>query len=129
MGLNGTAGGANRPGRPRLPHRLRSQAAACPRDAHNVNGSRPKHDGAVVAVASAGSLDVWQYRLCLVCLVSVAWGQSITLGVIGGVPVTEAYETGTGLYPHFCNYAGASSATRRYTVGPELRISLPHGFG
>jgi hypothetical protein len=88
-----------------------------------------KNDGAVVALASAGSLDVWRYSVVLVCLAAVAWGQSVELGVIGGVPVTEAYETGTGLYPHFCNYADATSATRRYTVGPEFRISLPHGFG
>jgi hypothetical protein len=55
--------------------------------------------------------------------------QSVELGVIGGIPITEAYRTGTGLFPHLCNYAGASSATRRYTVGPEFRISLPHSFG
>jgi hypothetical protein len=59
---------------------------------------------------------------------AVGWGQSVELSVIGGVPVTEAYETGTG-YPHLCNYAGANSATRRYTVGSGFRISLPHGFG
>lgn len=72
---------------------------------------------------------VWRYLAVLVCLAAVGWGQSVELGVIGGVPVTEAYETGTGLYPHFCNYADANSATRRYTVGPEFRISLAHGFG
>ena len=59
----------------------------------------------------------------------MGWGQSVELGVIGGVPVTEAYNTGTGLYPRLCNHAGGSSATRRYTVGPEFRIALPHGFG
>lgn len=89
----------------------------------------PKNDGAVVAVVSAGSLDVWRWLAVLVCLAAVGWGQSVELGVIGGVPATEAYETGTGLDPHFCNYADASSATRRYTVGPEFRISLPLGFG
>jgi len=80
-------------------------------------------------VASAGSLDVWRYLVVLISLAAVGWGQSVELGVIGGVPATEAYETGTGLYPHFCNYADASSATRRYTIGPEFRISLRHGFG
>lgn len=30
---------------------------------------------------------------------------------------------------HFCSGEGATSATRRYTVGPMLRISLPHGVG
>jgi hypothetical protein len=80
-------------------------------------------------VASAGSLDVWQYSVVLVCLAAVGRGQSVQLGVIGGVPITDAYETGAGSYPHFCNYAGASSATRRYTVGPEFRMGLPHGFG
>lgn len=72
---------------------------------------------------------MWRYLVVLPCLVAVGWGQSVDLGVTGGVPITAAYQTGTGLYPHFCNYAGASSATRRYTVGPEFRISLPRGFG
>jgi hypothetical protein len=87
-----------------------------------------KDDGAVVALASAGSLDVSRSLAVLVCLAAAGWGQSVELGITGGIPVTEAYETGTGSYG-FCNYAGASSATRRYTVGPEFRMSLPHGFG
>jgi hypothetical protein len=73
-------------------------------------------------------LYVLRYSVVLVCLMAVGWGQSIEFSVIGGVPVTEAYETGTG-YPHLCNYTGANSATRRYTVGSGFRISLPHGFG
>ncbi len=69
---------------------------------------------------------MWRYLLFLVCL--AAWGQSVELGVIGGVPFTAAFETGKDPYSHFCNYAGAASATRRYTVGPEFRISLPRGL-
>jgi hypothetical protein len=80
-------------------------------------------------MTAAGSLDVWRYLGVLVCLAVVGWSQSLEIGVIGGVPVTEAYQIGTDSYTHLCNSAGASSATRRYTVGPEIWISLPHGFG
>lgn len=62
-------------------------------------------------------------------MAAVGRAQSVEIGVIGGIPVTEAYQTGAGLYPHLCNYADANSATRRYTVGPQVRISLPHGLG
>ena len=72
---------------------------------------------------------MWRYFAVLSCLAVAGWGQSIELGVTGGVPVTETYVTGNGLSPHFCNYAGANSKTRRYTVGPEFRISAAHGFG
>lgn len=72
---------------------------------------------------------MWRSIAVLAGLTAVGWGQSVELGVIGGIPVTEAYQTGTALYPHLCNYADASSVTRRYTVGPQVRISLPHGFG
>ena len=71
---------------------------------------------------------MWRYAAGLVCLIAVARGQSVELGVVGGVPITESYETGTG-YARLCNSTGANSATRRYTIGPELRFSLPHGFG
>ena len=72
---------------------------------------------------------MWRCLAVLVCLAARGWGQSIEIGVIGGIPVLEAYETGTYLYPHLCNTANATSATRRYTVGPEFRVSLPRGFG
>ena len=80
-------------------------------------------------MASTGSLNVWRYFAVLICLAAAGRGQSIELGVIGGVPFTDAYVTGNGLSPHLCNYSSASSTTRRYTVGPEVRISLPQGFG
>jgi hypothetical protein len=44
------------------------------------------------------------------------------------VPVTQAFVTGSQFF-YFCNYQEAASATRRYTIGPELRISLRHGLG
>ena len=82
-----------------------------------------KNDGAVVELASAGSLDVWRYSVVLVCLAALACGQSVELGVIGGVPVTEAYETGTDSHSHPCNVAAAKlgdTAVYRRAGGPDF---------
>ena len=72
---------------------------------------------------------MWRSLAVLAGLAAVGRGQSVELGITSGIPVTEVYQTGTGLYPHLCNYADANSATRRYTVGPQFRISLPRGLG
>lgn len=48
----------------------------------------------------------------------VCFGQSLTVGVIGGARVTDDL---TG--------AGATSVSKRYVVGPELDIGLPFGLG
>jgi hypothetical protein len=47
---------------------------------------------------------------------AAAYGQSISIGAIGGVRVTD-------------DMTGAISASRWYAVGPALEISLPLGFG
>lgn len=65
--------------------------------------------------------------LILALIGTSAVGQTLEFGVVGGIPVTSAFQTGTsaGLY----GPVGATSATRRYTVGPMIGIQLPHGFG
>jgi outer membrane receptor protein involved in Fe transport len=49
---------------------------------------------------------------------SVCFGQTISIGVIGGARVTDDL---TG--------AGATSVSKRYVVGPAVDIGLPLGFG
>ena len=51
----------------------------------------------------------------------------VEIGATAGVPLTESVQTGSEFHIGFGE--GAMSATRRYTIGPSLRISLPHGFG
>lgn len=65
--------------------------------------------------------------LLLALFSTVGIGQTLEFGVVGGIPVTSAFETGssTGLF----GPVGATSATRRYTVGPMIGVQLPHGFG
>jgi hypothetical protein len=55
------------------------------------------------------------------------WGQAVEIGVQGGIPLTPSFDTSSELHIDFGE--GATSATRRYTVGPMVRVSLPHGFG
>jgi len=54
-------------------------------------------------------------------------GQTVEIGVRAGVPLMQAFETGSEFHIDFGE--GATSATRRYTVGPMWRVSIPHGFG
>jgi hypothetical protein len=49
---------------------------------------------------------------------SICFGQSIALGAIGGVRVTDDLTGG-----------GATSVSKRYVFGPELDIGLPFGLG
>jgi hypothetical protein len=58
----------------------------------------------------------------------MGWGQSVEVGSVGGVPLTRAFDMAPRLI-YFCHYEGATSATRRYIVGPEVRLSLPLGLG
>jgi hypothetical protein len=52
-------------------------------------------------------------------LVWPAFSQSVSFGVKGGVPLTDAFSTSKG---ERVSYA---SVTRRYTVGPTAEIGLP----
>jgi len=53
--------------------------------------------------------------------------QSLELGIRGGVPVSESFIVNTEFHIGFGETA--RSATRRYIVGPMLRVNLPHRFG
>lgn len=48
----------------------------------------------------------------------IAAAQSVSVGVKGGVPITDAFETFQG------NSAAYASHTRRYLVGPTVQINL-----
>ena len=66
-------------------------------------------------------------QVVLLVLVSLpCFGQQLEFGVKGGIPVTSAFQTGSFFTMDFGE--SASSATRRYTVGPMVELRLPHGF-
>jgi hypothetical protein len=65
--------------------------------------------------------------LLLVATALPCFGQPVEFGVKGGIPLTEAFETGSFFLIDFGE--GATSATRRYTIGPTVETRLPHGFG
>jgi hypothetical protein len=50
--------------------------------------------------------------------------QRIEVGARVGTPVTRAFDTGSEFHIDFGE--GATSATRRYTVGPMIGVRLPH---
>ncbi|PWU12075.1 MAG: hypothetical protein C5B51_01360 [Terriglobia bacterium] len=56
------------------------------------------------------------------------FGQRFEMGAEVGVPVTPAFETGSSRYGLGFGEK-ATSATRRYTVGPMAGLWFPHGFG
>ena len=66
-------------------------------------------------------------KILLAFIPLACWSQTVEIGVQGGVPLTQSFETGSFFTIDFGE--GAMSATRRYTVGPMVRMSLPRGFG
>jgi hypothetical protein len=61
-------------------------------------------------------------------IVSTAcFSQHLELGVKGGLPLASALETGSFFRLDFGE--GATSGTRRYTIGPMVGLRLPHGLG
>ena len=60
---------------------------------------------------------LWQFLLVTV-LATPAFAQGIRFGVKGGVPLSTYFETGFRY----------SSATRRYTVGPSVEVSVWNNF-
>jgi hypothetical protein len=58
-------------------------------------------------------------RLALVLLAGPMFAQSLSFGVKGGVPLTDAFSTARR------DPISYSSVTRRYTVGPIAEIGLP----
>ena len=84
------------------------------------------------AVVKTGPVRVFVWEtpvriLLLVMLTLPCFGQSVQLGVKGGVPVTDAFQASSFFTLDFGS--SGSSATRRYTVGPMVELQLPHGFG
>jgi hypothetical protein len=65
----------------------------------------------------------------LLAFMSATWGQSFELGVTGGVPVTQAFESGPKVYATPAYLSATDTAVRRYTIGPNLKIGLTHGLG
>lgn len=58
--------------------------------------------------------------LALLCGLSLgAAAQPVSFGVIGGVPITDAFKTLHG------NQASYATNTKRYVVGPTLQFNLP----
>jgi hypothetical protein len=55
-----------------------------------------------------------------------SFGQSVEFGVKAGVPLSDAFETGTAPVPEY--YYQSTSATRRYTIGPVIELGLWHSF-
>ncbi len=62
----------------------------------------------------------------IACFPLACWSQTVDIGVKAGVPLSDAFETQSQF--HICFGAGATSATRRYTIGPMVRVFLPAGF-
>lgn len=61
-----------------------------------------------------------RYRcLSLILLAGSAFAQSLSFGLKGGVPLTDAFSTAPG------GPTSYSSVTRRYTFGPVAEIGLP----
>ena len=64
-------------------------------------------------------------RTLMLCLlvVSPALSQVFSIGVKGGVPLTDAFKTAQSGSTSYL------SDTKRYTVGPAVEFHLPFGFG
>jgi hypothetical protein len=58
----------------------------------------------------------------LLAVASSAFAQDISVGIKGGVTLTDLAKTGTGDVP-------TSTQTKRYTIGPVVDIGLLLGFG
>lgn len=58
----------------------------------------------------------------LFCLVTAALSQPVSVGVKGGVPITDAFATFRG------NESYYATNTKRYLVGPAVQINLPARF-
>jgi hypothetical protein len=54
--------------------------------------------------------------------VGMLWGQPVSIGVKGGIPITDAFETIRG------NEASYVTNTKRYLIGPTVEFHLPARF-
>lgn len=55
-------------------------------------------------------------------LVASAFAQPVSIGVKGGIPMTDAFETFRG------NNSAYATNTKRYVVGPDIQFNLPARF-
>jgi hypothetical protein len=69
-----------------------------------------------------------QRSLIILAFLSICcFGQRIEVGAMAGVPVTNAFATGSDFHIDFGE--SATSATRRYTIGPTVGLTLSRRFG
>jgi outer membrane protein assembly factor BamA len=68
-----------------------------------------------------------RYLILLAACLGVAQAESLTLGIKGGIPVTNVFDAGSGSYTHA--YFTSSSKTKRYTVGPTVTFLFPRRLG
>src|SRR5438132_7412698 len=57
--------------------------------------------------------------------------QTVSIGLVAGVPLTEAFETAafdSGLVAGVRTQINYASRAKRYTVGPAVEVSLPFGL-
>ena len=64
--------------------------------------------------------------ILLTIFTTICSAQRIEVGAKVGTPLTEAFETGSEFHIDFGE--GATSATRRYTIGPTIEVQLPRRF-
>jgi opacity protein-like surface antigen len=69
-----------------------------------------------------GQRIVFPILASLLVVTTPAFSQILHFGAKAGVPVTDYFDTNTGIRHRF------ASSTNRYTVGPEIELTLPHGF-
>lgn len=60
--------------------------------------------------------------LAFVVLTAASFAQPIGFGVKGGLPLTDAFHTGSGAD------ASYTSDTKRYIIGPQVELRLPAGL-
>ncbi|MEO5926413.1 MAG: outer membrane beta-barrel protein [Bryobacteraceae bacterium] len=82
------------------------------------------NDGHAIAISQRMSLT---FRLPLVAAFTFgaalsSYAQAVSIGVKGGVPITDAFETTKG------NSAAYATNTKRYIVGPTVQFNLPARF-
>jgi Outer membrane protein beta-barrel domain len=67
-------------------------------------------------------LTSYSSSIMLLCFAASSIAQPLVIGVKGGVPLTDAFETAKG------NQSAYLTNTKRYTVGPTVELHLPARF-
>jgi hypothetical protein len=66
--------------------------------------------------------------LMILILPCAGMAQTVSLGVMGGIPVTEAFPANVQLPAPFAGQTTYTSRAKQYTVGPAVEVSLPLGL-